>query len=151
MELLAQTNRHSSRTAVVEDDGLTVYLYLYTGPPEERHRLSLYEWHRLSFRLWVANYAPAPEEHDAYSREMPRGSTRHPTGRPALCPEELELVWLDGGHGVALLERGEPLAVIPGWVNWESEDWGFSGYARDVIGYSSLAWQLDDLTPLVVA
>lgn len=64
------------------------------------------------------------------------------TAKEALDPDRLRLVWFPEGDGVALLEGDEMLAAIPAWggVN------GFSGYARDCIGQSSLGWKLDDPT-----
>jgi hypothetical protein len=136
MLLLQEENPYGSRIAVVEDDGQTVYLYLMTGPPDDPQRQL--------FPVWVANRGPAPESEDvAAMREgnaprMPSRGTRSPDGLPPFHRENLELVWFEEGDGVALLERGQPLAVAPGWIGYQ----GFPGYAREAVGDQLLAWEL---------
>jgi hypothetical protein len=72
---------------------------------------------------------------------MPEGRTRHPRGRPPLDPATLQALWFEEGDGVALLERGTLLAVIPGWADSTR---GMPGYSRDVIGQTPFAWDLDE-------
>lgn len=134
--LVTETSPYGSRSAVVEDDGRTVYLYLTAANPQNPEKdMSA---------VWVANLIAGPDERDLPSMEagtpplMPRGGTCHPEGRPSYREEDLELVWFEEGDGVALLERGQPLAVIPGWSGFE----GFHGYARDAVGQQELAWEL---------
>ena len=72
---------------------------------------------------------------------MPAARTRHPRGRPPLDPATLQALWFEEGDGVALLERGTLLAVIPGWADSSR---GMPGYSRDVIGQTPFGWALDD-------
>ena len=62
---------------------------------------------------------------------LPSGRTKHPKGRPQLDPRTLEVVWFEEGDGVALLEAGQPLCVIP---SWSDMDGGIPGYSREAIG-----------------
>src|ERR1700749_3719883 len=72
---------------------------------------------------------------------MPANRTRHPRGRQPLEAQALHPIWFPEGDGVALLERGTLLAVIPGWSQLRR---GMAGYSRDVIGQTPFAWSLDD-------
>lgn len=135
--MLNETSPYGSREVVLEDDGRTVYLYLIPERPEDPAE---------PVAVWVANRVAAPETDDLASMAagtpplMPRHGTRHPAGRPPFPPEDLELVWFEAGDGVALLERGALLAVIPGWAGQD----GFPGYSREAVGQQSLAWELED-------
>ena len=73
--------------------------------------------------------------------EMPAAHTKHPEGTPLLEPAALRALWFEEGDGVAVLERGEPLAVLPGWANMAK---GMPGYSRDVVGQTPFGWSLDD-------
>ena len=42
---------------------------------------------------------------------------------------------------MAILENGQPLAVIAGWSDM---DRGMPGYSRDVIGQTPFGWSLDE-------
>src|SRR5262249_62073593 len=64
-----------------------------------------------------------------------------PGGGPPLDPATLQALWFEEGDGVALLERGTLLAVIPGWADMSR---GMPGYSRDVIGQTPFGWALDD-------
>lgn len=96
---------------------------------------------------WLANHQPAPPAADQARIEagqapiMPAPHTKHPQGRPPLDPSVLEVVWFEEGDGVALLEAGQILAVIPGWAGASR---GMPGYCRDAIGQTPFAWSLDD-------
>jgi hypothetical protein len=47
---------------------------------------------------------------------LPRRYCKHPEGAALPAAEDLEIVWFEEGNGAALLERGEPLTVIPPWA-----------------------------------
>lgn len=110
--------------ASVEDDGRSVHLYL-EGMTED---------HPFGVRsCWVRNLRPAPALIEAERMQaglapmLPARNCVDPeAGRP-LRPDDLEFLWFESGDGVALLEKGEVLAVIPPW----SGKAGFAGYARD--------------------
>jgi hypothetical protein len=72
---------------------------------------------------------------------MPLEHTKFPEGTPRMEPRSLRAVWLEEGDGVAIMERGQPLAVLPGWSNMSQ---GMPGYSRDVIGQTPFGWSLDD-------
>ena len=136
MVLLHEASPYSSREAVIEDDGRTVYLYLADTRTEGP---------RAPIRsLWIANLVPAPEGHDLRAMQagepplMPRFGTRHPAGRRPFHAEDLDLVWLEEGDGVALLERGSLFGLIPARAGVDD----FEGYAREAIGHQFLAWGL---------
>lgn len=93
---------------------------------------------------WVRNFGVAPERLDvAGMREgiapmLPRPSCREPGGSPPLDPERLRIVWFEDGVAAALLEDGEPLAILPLWSGFK----GFGGYARDCAEETPLCWPL---------
>ncbi|WP_433326694.1 suppressor of fused domain protein [Spirillospora sp. CA-294931] len=64
--------------------------------------------------------------------------------------EALEVVWFEEGDGVAVLEAGDPLCVIPGWADI---DRGIPGYSRDALRQSPFAFpladEIDDLRPRI--
>jgi len=109
--------------AVVEDDGRSVHLYLEATTDD----------HPFGVRsCWVRNLRPAPALIEAERMRaglapmLPARCCLHPQGAAPLRPEDLEFLWFESGDGVALLERGDVLAVIPPWSGA-----GLSGYARD--------------------
>ena len=124
--LLNETNPYGTWTAVVEDDGRTVYLYL--NPAGESHATSR--------AVWVRNLVPAPTQPD--SNAMKNGQApllqaeacRHPDGLGPLKSEELDIVWFQEGNAVALFLDGQPEALIPPWSGMD----GFFGYAAEAIG-----------------
>ena len=132
--LLDSVSPYGSRRVVVEYDGATTSAYLHDRSGSIA-------------ATWIANHQQAPETVDlsrlraGASPEMPADHTKHPGGRPPINPSSLRAVWLEEGDGVAILENGEPLAVIPGWSSVAS---GMPGYSRDVIGQTPFAWSLDD-------
>lgn len=110
--------------ATVEDDGRSVHLYL-EGITED---------HPFGVRsCWVRNLRPAPALIEAERMQaglapmLPARYCVDPEAGKPLRSEDLEFLWFESGDGVALLENGEVLAVIPPW----SGRGGFSGYARD--------------------
>jgi hypothetical protein len=132
--LLDSVSPYGSRRVVVEYDGSSTSAYLHdkTGPIAA---------------TWIANHLAAPESVDVTrlraggAPEMPAEHTRYPAGSPLISPDTLEAVWLEEGDGVAILQDGEPLAVLPGWSDLSK---GMPGYSRDVIGQTPFAWALDD-------
>ncbi|MDD4819313.1 MAG: suppressor of fused domain protein [Flavobacteriales bacterium] len=121
--------------ALVQEENDCVYLYMYIRPntPEQEIRAS-----------WVRNYGVAINGVDqkAINEEkqprMPQKACTHPQGAPKFRPEDLSLVFLEDGDGVALKEKDQLLAVIPGWASSGE----FTGYARDAVGTSPFAWEL---------
>ena len=132
--LLDSVSPYGSRRLTVEFDGTVTAAYL-------RDATSVVA------ATWLANHVRAPLGPDQARLEagqaplMPADRTRHPRGRPPLDPEALQALWFPEGDGVALLERGTLLAVIPGWSDMSR---GMPGYSRDVIGQTPFAWSLDD-------
>jgi hypothetical protein len=132
--LIGSVNPYGSLEAFVEDDGRTVYLWL-------RHPQ---DYARRPCALWVANRLPAPAAPDIASMKkgvspmMHQAGTRYPQGHGAFNPAELRLVWFEEGDGVALLQQGGVLAVIPPWADPGT----CPGYAHEAVGQTQLAWEL---------
>ncbi len=132
--LLDSVSPYGSRRLTVEFDGTTTAAYLR----DETTVIAA---------TWIANHVRAPRTTDperinaGQAPVMPVGRTRHPRGRPPLDPATLQALWFEEGDGVALLERGTLLAVIPGWADSSR---GMPGYSRDVIGQTPFAWALED-------
>ena len=132
--LLDSESPYASRRVVVEYDGTTTAAYLHdkTGPIAA---------------TWIANHQRAPHAADVaklgsgQAPEMPAAHTKHAEGTPLLEPAALRALWFEEGDGVVVLERGEPLAVLPGWANMAK---GMPGYSRDVVGQTPFGWSLDD-------
>ncbi|HZE30917.1 MAG TPA: suppressor of fused domain protein, partial [Actinoallomurus sp.] len=133
--LLSDTSPYGSRVLDVEYDHVATAAYLRTSDGETISA------------TWVANHQEAPLHADLARLNaglvpaLPSGRTKHPKGRPPLDPRTLEVVWLEEGDGVALMEAGQPLCVIP---SWSDTDRGVPGYAREAIGRSPFAFALDD-------
>src|SRR5689334_3200670 len=132
--LLESLSPYGSRKVTVEYDGLTTAAYLH----DDTTVLSA---------TWIANHQPAPETTDQARLDagraplMPTARTKHPDGRPPLEAGALEALWFEEGDGVAILEQGQPLAVMDGWSDTGR---GISGYSRDVIGETPFGRSLDD-------
>jgi hypothetical protein len=132
--LLDSASPYGSRRLIVEFDGATTAAYLYDATS-------------VIAATWIANHVRAPRSTDPARLNagraplMPATRTRHPRGRPPLDPATLQALWFPEGDGVALLERGTLLAVIPGWSDMSR---GMPGYCRDVIGQTPFGWSLDD-------
>jgi len=139
--LLEETSPHGNLEAVVEQDERVAYLYVRAPYRDDLTAKS----------CWVRNLAAAPEQLDVAG--MQQGMAPMLPGEHCLCPEgdapleasRLEILWFPEGDGVALLEDGEPLAVIPSWgITGE-----FPGYARDARGESDLCWGLEGATGII--
>ena len=134
--LLKEDSPHGNLDAIVEQDERVAYLYVW---PLFRRDLGV-------LSCWLRNLAPAPEELDRDGMKegiapmQPRAHCNHPRGKGKLDPTRLRLVWFPEGDGMALLEDGKMLAVIPAW----SFNGNFPGYSCDAIGESTLAWGLED-------
>jgi len=132
--LLDSVSPYGSRRLTVEFDGTTTAAYLHDQTS-------------VIAATWIANHVRAPRTSDqgrinaGQAPLMPAVRTRHPRGRPPLDPDTLQALWFEEGDGVALLERGTLLAVIPGWSDMTR---GIPGYSRDVIGQTPFGWSLDD-------
>lgn len=132
--LLDSVSPYGSRRLTIEFDGATTAAYLYDDTT-------------VIAATWIANHVRAPRTSDpsrinaGQAPLMPAVRTRHPRGRPPLDPDTLQALWFEEGDGVALLERGTLLAVIPGWSDSSR---GMPGYSRDVIGQTPFGWSLDD-------
>src|SRR5215471_10858535 len=132
--LLDSISPYGSRRLTVEFDGAATAAYL-------RDETTLIA------ATWVANHVRAPRTSDparvnaGQAPLMPAARTKHPRGRPPLDAATLQALWFEEGDGVAILERGTLLAVIPGWADMRR---GMPGYSRDVIGQTPFGWALDD-------
>jgi hypothetical protein len=132
--LLDSVSPYGGRRLTVECDGETTAAYLH----DESSVIAA---------TWIANHVRAPRSTDARRLNggkaplMPSTRTKHPRGRPPLIQADLQVLWFEEGDGVALLERGTLLAVIPGWSDMSR---GMPGYCRDVIGQTPFGWSLDD-------
>jgi len=134
--IVNQTNPYGSLRIVVAWDGATTTAYLLDEPAGS-----------LRAALWLANHVPAPavftmdDMTTAHAPVMPAGATVHPQGREPLDPTALRVIWFEEGDGLALVEGGEAMAVIPGWADPEA---GFPGYSRDAVGRTRLGWEFDE-------
>lgn len=123
--LLNDTNPYGTWSAVVEDDGRTIYLYL--NPVGESGATSR--------AVWVRNLQAAPEETDRLAMREGRApllkaqACKHPQGLPTIDPSELDVVWFQEGNAVALMRDGKPEAMIPPWSGMD----GFFGYAAEAL------------------
>ncbi|WP_240489942.1 suppressor of fused domain protein [Actinomadura atramentaria] len=97
--------------------------------------------------VWVANHEPAPDQPDqerlaaGAAPLLPAAHVRSPEPSPPLPVADLDIVWFEEGDGVAALDDGEPLFVIPGWSDMGR---GIPGYSRDATAQSPFAFPLDD-------
>src|ERR1035437_7883343 len=132
--LLESDSPYASRRLVVEYDGTTTAAYLHDRPTAIA-------------ATWSATHDQAPPVTDmtrlttGKAPVMPAEHTKHPGGRPVPEPQALRARWLEEGDGVAILENGELLAVIPGWSDMSK---GMPGYCRDIIGQTPFGWSIDD-------
>ncbi|TDC45456.1 suppressor of fused domain protein [Actinomadura sp. KC345] len=131
----AAASPYGSRRLTIETDGEVTAAYLKDARDS------------VVGAAWVGNHRKAPAELDRSRLEagrapiLPESHVRHPDGREALDTEGLEVVWFEEGDGVAVLEAGDPLLVIPGWSDMGR---GIPGYARDATRQSPFAFPLDE-------
>src|SRR5262252_2143027 len=132
--VLESESPYGSRRLVVEYDGATTAAYLHDAGA-------------VLGAAWIANHEQAPQSADlsrlntGQAPLMPAAHTKHPAGRPPLDARTLRALWFEEGDGVAIIEGGQLLAVIPGWSDMAR---GMPGYSRDVIGQTPFGWSLDD-------
>jgi hypothetical protein len=129
--VLDEVSPYGSRRLVVETDGVASAAYVQDAKDV------------VVGAVWLANHQAAPEAFDRSRLDagrtpvLPAEHVRHREGRGPL--ESLEAVWFEEGDGVALLEAGELLGVIPGWSDMER---GVPGYSRDAAAQSPFAFPL---------
>jgi suppressor of fused protein SUFU len=132
--LLESESPYGSRRVVVAYDGFTTAAYLHDADA-------------VVGAAWIANHQPAPPSTDlsrlnaGQAPLMPTSHTKHAGGRPPLDARTLRALWFEEGDGVAIIEGGQLLAVIPGWCEMSR---GMPGYSRDVMGQTPFGWSLDD-------
>src|SRR2546421_3697575 len=132
--LLESSSPYGSRRVTVEYDGLTTAAYLHDDAA-------------VISATWIANHQPAPDSIDQARLDagrvplMPADLIKHPGGRGPLRGSALQALWFEEGDGVAILENGQPLAVLAGWSDM---DRGMPGYSRDVISQTPFGWSLDE-------
>ncbi|GAA2457232.1 suppressor of fused domain protein [Actinomadura vinacea] len=130
-----EASPYGSRLLVVETDGIVSAAYLKDSRDT------------VVGAVWITNHGAVPAAvdetrlDDGQTPMLPASHVLHPEGRPQLKADALEVVWFEEGDGVAVLEEGEPLFVIPGWSDMSR---GIPGYSRDVTGQSPFAFPLDD-------
>ncbi|QKG26040.1 suppressor of fused domain protein [Actinomadura verrucosospora] len=131
----AEASPYGSRRLVVESDGDVTAAYLRDARDS------------VIGAVWVANHREAPSSLDRPRLEaggaplLPESHVAHPRGREALDVSALEVVWFEEGDGVAVLEAGDPLFVIPGWSDMGR---GIPGYARDAKEQSPFAFPMEE-------
>lgn len=131
----AEASPYGSRRLVIETDGTVTAAYLKDARDS------------VVGAVWVAGHRPAPSGLDESRLEsgkaplLPKSHVRHPDGSKPLDSAALEVVWFEEGDGVAVLEAGDPLFVIPGWSDMGR---GIPGYSHDVTEQSPFAFPLDD-------
>src|SRR2546430_9449173 len=132
--VLESESPYGSRRLVVEYDGATTSAYLHDAGA-------------VLGAAWIANHEQAPQSADlsrlnaGQAPLLPGAHTKHPAGTPPLDARTLRALWFEEGDGVAVIEGGQLLAVIPGWSEMSR---GMPGYSRDVMGQSPFGWALDD-------
>src|SRR3974390_3170615 len=132
--VLESESPYGSRRLVVEYDGATTAAYLHDAGA-------------VLGAAWIANHEQAPQSSDLSRLNagqgplMPAAHTKPTAGGPPLDARTLRALWFEEGDGVAIIEGGQLLAVIPGWSDMAR---GMPGYSRDVMGQSPFGWSLDD-------
>ena len=148
--LLFETSPFGNLDAIVQHDNRSVYLYLNERPAAGQRR---------SYgtrACWVRNLAPGPMSFNQEAMAsgvppmLPRTQTVDRDGWPLPQSDDLSLIWLEEGNGVALLEGhagdlspitpDQVLAVIPPWSGVD----GFSGYASGCAVETPVAWPMPE-------
>lgn len=130
--LLHVGSPYGNLDAIVEQDGRTVYFYLQ-GSPAFGTRA-----------CWVANLQSGPLEFSLADLQhgqpplLPRVHCIDPRPTPLPDTESLQVVWFEAGDGAALLQNGQPVAVIPPWSGLD----GFHGYARNCASENRICWPM---------
>lgn len=132
--ILSEVSPYGNVEAVVEQDDRVVTFYLF-GAEDTGFGVR---------SCWVRNLQTAPESLDVEAMRngiapmLHRDFCAHPSGDVKLEGGDLHVVWFEEGDAAALLHNTNVLAIIPGWSGYKE----FSGYARDCLAESSLAWPL---------
>lgn len=111
---------------IVEEDDRCSYMYLviYDGENFKSH----------VGNCWLRNHKTAPNDWERDKMKegtppmMPKAFCNHPKGMPKFNKEDLKIVWFEEGDGVALLEKGEVVGIIPNWSEGDNPS-----YSRDMI------------------
>ena len=117
--LLSERHPLSGRSAVVEDDGRSAWLYLTRAGTQD-----------LAADCWIYNRLPAAEEVErAAGRGGPPPAVRSVAGERARIEDPrwsaMRLVWSADGESVAFVYQDDPLAFI---ARGEK-----AGYSRNVV------------------
>ncbi len=134
--LLEENSPNCPITAIVEQDNRVAYLYLW-GPENSSFGTK---------SCWIRNLKEAPAQKEVNLIQkgippmLPKQFCKFPLGQEKLSKENLHLVWLEEGDGVALFEKEELLAIIPSWGGFGD----FFGYARDCKGQGDFSWEISD-------
>lgn len=121
--------------AIVEQTEHTVYFYLFYPMKPQGENIKI---------CWVCNRKPAPARLDPNAMRggrgpmMPAEYVVHSQNGITPQADALEIVWFEEGESAALLEHGEPLAVIPAWGGMKN----FHGYAKYAVGTGPFAWEM---------
>ena len=125
-------------SAFVEDDGEAVYFYLYGPEGIIPMGESPDDWCGIR-KCWVCNRIPVADKNGIQPaiRDMEAGRAPlmpaeyclHASTSMELQPDQLEVVWFEGGDSAALLHEGQIISVIPPWACPSFAN--ISGYARE--------------------
>lgn len=132
--LLFETSPYGNIDAIVQHDGQAVYFYLNGVEPFGTRA------------CWVRNLQPGPlvlnedQMQQGLPPMLPKTHCRNTAAQPVPISENLEIVWFEEGNAAALLEKGEPIAVIPPWSGVD----GFHGYAAECAVESPICWPMPD-------
>lgn len=136
--ILAETSPWGNMTAFVEDDGETVYFYLYGPDNVLPMGESPDDWSGVR-HCWVCNRVPIADGKDLAPAIADMQAGRAPVvpapycARPAtpleLDPNQLKVVWFESADSAALVYEGAVLAVIPPWACPSFGD--VAGYAKE--------------------
>ena len=130
--LLFESSPFGTVDAIVQHDGQSVHFYLNGREPFGTRA------------CWVRNLETGPFVLDKAAVEegrtpmLPRTHCRNPQPQPLPDPENLHVIWMEEGTGAALLENGQPIAIIPPWSGID----GFHGYATECAAESPICWPL---------
>lgn len=123
--LLAEVhNQQHTLTATVEQDGRTVYFYIWPA--------DLFRSQYAVRGCWVRNLLPAPaeEDRDALEQGIPpllsAEFCRTLEAEPVLDPAGLQILWDPADDGASLWYYGQLLATIPGWSLYQHRQVSFS-------------------------
>lgn len=128
--------------AIVEEDDRCTYMYLIIKDEDGiKGHLGT---------CWLSNHKQSPQDweidkmQEGITPMMPIEYCNHPKGKPKFNPENLKFVWFEEGDGVAILENGEILGVIPYWSDDQNPT-----YSKDMIEHYELQFPLGDENALI--